>query len=147
MKLNWGTGIFLAFVIFVIITLVMVFYLMNQDVNLVANDYYKQEIEYQNHIEMVKRTNALPESLKIIPKQNLVVLKFPSIFAQTKIKGNIFFYRPSDRTKDVTIPLALNDNNEQIIPTSLLIKGMWKIQVKWEDSESTYFNEKIIMVN
>ncbi len=147
MKLNWGTGIFLTFVIFVAVTLAMVYVFMNQDVNLVTDDYYQKELEYQNHIETIKRTNKLPEKLEIKTNRNAIVIKFPTLFHQKSITGNIFFYRPSDRKRDMTFPIVLNDNNEQIISTSPLIKGLWKVQVEWKNNDSAYFNEKEIMVN
>ena len=54
MKLNWGTGIVIAFVGF--ISFIMYFVItMNTDKaldhDLVTEDYYKEELEFQNDID------------------------------------------------------------------------------------------------
>jgi hypothetical protein len=44
---------------FVVMTLAMVVYFMGHKVDLVAEDYYKQEIEYQDQIDKIANTQAL----------------------------------------------------------------------------------------
>ena len=59
LKLSWGTGIVISFVVFMSSTLAVVIYLMNQDVDLVTRDYYKKELAYQDQIERIERTNKM----------------------------------------------------------------------------------------
>ena len=62
MKFNWGTGIVLAFIAF--ISFIMYFVIsMNTDKSLdhdlVNEDYYKQELEFQNDIDKEKNAKTL----------------------------------------------------------------------------------------
>ena len=44
--MNWGTWIALSFVLFALFIGALVVVCVRQDINLVALDYYKQEIDY-----------------------------------------------------------------------------------------------------
>ena len=46
-KFNWGTGILITIIIFMVITIGTVVFLMNQDVDLVTSDYYNKGIQHQ----------------------------------------------------------------------------------------------------
>ena len=62
---NWGKGIAVVYILFVIGTLSFVTFAFTQKVELVSNDYYAQEIDYQNRIEQTERANALEEHVDI----------------------------------------------------------------------------------
>ena len=58
-KFNWGTGILITIIVFMIVPIGTVVFLMNQDVDLVATDYYNKGIQHQEQIDRHK----LPEQL------------------------------------------------------------------------------------
>jgi len=147
MKLNWGTGIFVFYVLFMAVSFWFISFAMSKDVNLVTDDYYKKEIKYQEQIDRIKRTNELPEKLKVKVQKENITFYFPSIFPSDKIDGNILLYRPSNRYYDHSLSINLNENNEQSLPTEHLLKGLWKIKVDWKVDTLTYFNQENIMVN
>jgi len=80
MKINWGTGIVIAFIAF--ISFIM-YFVVNMNVNkkydhdLVTEDYYKKELEFQNDID--KETNAknLVENLSWKKTTEGLVITFP----------------------------------------------------------------------
>ncbi|MCB0750549.1 MAG: FixH family protein [Ignavibacteriae bacterium] len=146
MKINWGVGITISIIIFTLITFWFVYFAFNQDVNLVRDDYYEAETQYNNRMETIKRTNALSENLNIRIVSNNIELSFPSNLLDKTITGNIILYRPSDRKLDINIPIKVEDSNLQLISTQNLLNGMWKIQVDWNVDNLSYFNEKILMV-
>ena len=146
MKINWGVGITISIIIFTLITFWFVYFAFNQDVNLVRDDYYEAETQYNNRMETIKRTNALSENLNIRIVSNNIELSFPSKLLDKTITGNIILYRPSDRKLDINIPIKVEDSNLQLISTQNLLNGMWKIQVDWNVDNLSYFNEKILMV-
>ena len=120
---------------------------MNQDVVLETKDYYAKGISYQAQIDKMIRTNKLPEQLSIMQKGDEINFDFPKIFNSKKIEGKIFFYRPSDNNKDFTVNIEPDSSGMQIVPVSNVIKGLWKIKVDWLTGGTSYFNEKILMVN
>ena len=49
--MNWGQKIILAYLTFIILLVVMAYQSFNTKVDLVAKDYYRQELAYQERIE------------------------------------------------------------------------------------------------
>ena len=146
-KFNWGSGIAAVYILFMIGIIIMVIIFMNQDVSLESKDYYTKGIKYQNEIDKMKRSKGLPEQLNISAEQTSVVFKFPKIFSSKEINGKIYFYRPSDATKDFSVNVVLDSSSSQLIPTINFVKGLWKIKVDWNVKDNSYLDEKIVMVN
>lgn len=146
MKFNWGTGIVLAFVCF--ISFIMYFVIrMSTDKNyehdLVTEDYYKQELEFQKEINQEKNAQTLVENLSWEKTNTGIVLKFPTNLKVSNITGKVFLYRPSNKILDFNIPISLS-NNTFLVPKSKLLDGRWNITVKWNYNNISYlFKDKI----
>ena len=147
LKLNWGSGIAAVYILFLIGTLIMVTIFMNQDVSLESKDYYTKGIKYQGEIDKMKRTKELPEQLDIKVGQSSIILNFPKIFKSAELNGKIYFYRPSDVSKDFIINVAADSSSAQLIQTKNLLKGFWRLKIDWTSKGNSYLNEKIVMVN
>ncbi len=66
MKINWGTGIVIAFALFITFILYFVFKVQSDsqyDNELVVEEYYKQELKFENQME--KEQNAIDMTDKI----------------------------------------------------------------------------------
>lgn len=146
-KFNWGTGILITIIIFMVITIGTVVFLMNQDVDLVTNDYYNKGIQHQSQIEKVNRTNEMVEKVSINLGNGFVVFNFPKSLTQKSIEGTIQFYRPSDSKKDFSIPLSVDTSGQQIISTQSIAKGYWKVKVDWKHDTIEYYKESSFVIN
>ena len=148
MKLNWGIKIALWYGGFVIFILIMVSLAMNQKVDLVAKDYYEQELQYQGKINKIRTTLALSEPLTWQVNQDKLVLKFPKQFKNETIKGTVYFFRPSDETMDARINFAVTGlSRSACLNTGNLTQGLYKIQIDWIVNNENYYNEGVIKVN
>lgn len=145
-RVNWGMGIILAIAVFMGISISAGIFMMKQDVNLVSDDYYDKEIKYQQQIERIERTNKLEKENIISYKGSVVTIELPMKFSSKNVEGEILFYRPSDATSDLKIPLSIDSTGVQIIPVSALEKGLWTIKVDWLVLGKEYFNEKRIFL-
>ncbi|MFY9309376.1 MAG: FixH family protein [Bacteroidia bacterium] len=147
MKLSWGIKIAVLYAGFVILIVTMVSLTMREKVDLVAKDYYAQELSYQDKINKVNRTNALEQPLTWQVQPAMLVLKFPEQFKGSEIAGSIYFFRPSDASMDTTVYVSVDTAGVQVITTAKLNKGVYKMQVNWEANKQTYYNESIITIN
>lgn len=147
MKINWGVGITIVILIFTIVTLAFVYFAFSQDVNLVREDYYAEELKYESKIEKIKRAKRLETPLKVSVIGKVIHFGFPQNFKSNNVDGKILLYRPSDRGRDIIFSVLLDSLNQQIISSNKMLKGMWKAQIDWSVNDTTYFNEEIIMVN
>ena len=145
-KINWGTGILIRIIIFIVISITMTVIFMNQDVNLVTAKYYENSLKYQDEIDKQSRTNALDEEVKINFNGQELSIFFPKDYKEENINGEIYFYRPSNPKLDFKLPLLLSEAGIQIIPTQRLEKGFWRLKLNWMMGGNGYYNEKAITV-
>lgn len=124
----------------------MVVIAMRQDINLVTEDYYEKEIQYESQIERMKNTQALtrqPE-IKLVNKTSTLELTFPNDIIPES--GSLLFFRPSNADLDQEVPLSLNDEGKQFIQIKYPEKGYWKAQLTWKSNQKEYFKEQVIIL-
>ena len=147
MKVNWGTGIVIAFIAF--IGFIMYFIIkMNTndeyDHDLVTEDYYKEELQYQEDIDKQKNAKALIENLNWEKTEEGLIIRFPESLEKEKVTGTVFLYRPSDKHFDFETPISLSDH-KLLIPDNRLLDGRWNIKVDWQYSGKSYLYKKEII--
>jgi hypothetical protein len=146
MKFNWGFGIALVIVIFAVGVGVLVYIAASQKVDLVADDYYDQELKHQDRIDESKRSSDLKEKIEVRAANSELKIIFPDSFLSRKITGSIMLYRPSDRKSDIMLPLVLDSANTQTIITSSFQKGLWRTKIMWEYEKEKYYQEEVVII-
>lgn len=146
MKISWGTGIVIAFTVFLLISFIMIFYFMNQKVDLVTDNYYEKTLTYQEKIDEAKRSYEINKEIKIENLQNQLKIVFPITSSNNIRDAEIYFYRPSDSSKDFKSALDFN-NNELFFDVSKIEKGFWKVQLRWISNNESYSIERTLMIN
>ena len=146
MKIHWGTGLAVVFLIFAVGILIMARISMNREVDLVSDDYYQQELSHQDQIESQRRSNSLSEHPSIRVTPSAVSLQLPRTFSPDSTAGTLTFYRPDERHKDFVVGLKLDSTNSQLVPTSSLEKGLWRLKVRWTRHSEDYYHEEAIVI-
>ena len=145
-KLNWPTGIILSLVAFIIFILSFVYkatFIPAYNHQLVSDEYYNDELNYQEEIDKLKRASKLDKNVSIKKVVTGLLIEFPSEFNFNQIKGTISFKRLSNRTIDFSIPIAL-DSNQFLLKDETLVDGRWDVKIEWMvDSKAYLFKEKI----
>jgi len=114
------------------------------DVDLVSENYYKDELAYQDRID--QQSNLLQSGLEVSLDQvnGDVVLNFPARFAGAE--GDIHFYHPSREIFDKHYEIALNDQHQQLISKADLVKGRFKVKINWTANDTPYYQEKEVFL-
>ena len=146
MKINWGTGIVIALVVMIGGMIFLVSIAIRQDYDLVDNDYYQKSVNYQQHIEEVKNTEALPEKIRLEQTDDSIRLTFPKLSAISDYSGNIHFYSPVEEKRDETIKLNLTDNYSQSIALKSLKSGRYTVKIDWSANKVSYYQEEEIVL-
>ena len=146
MKLNWGTSIVIAFVLFISFILFFVVrmstdYRANHD--LVTEDYYKATLEYQNEIDAEKNASA-GAKLTTEKSSEGLLLNFPADLDPEKITGTVSLYRPSNKNLDFQVPISLS-NAHLLVPDKRFLDGRWDIKVNWEYEGKHYLHKESIV--
>ena len=146
MKINWGTGIVLAFIGFIGF---IMYFIIQMSVNdkfnhdLVTEEYYKQELQFQDDIDKERNSQRLKENVTWQKTDEGILISFPKDLEEKNISGKVFLYRPSNKQLDFEIPISTSNHN-LLIPDSRLLDGRWNIKIDWKYKESSYlFKEEI----
>ena len=87
MKINWGTGIVLAFIGFITFILYFVFRMSTDDRanhDLVTEEYYKKELSYQQEIDASKMATEMNINTKKTNTQKYIYIY---IYITNKLKN------------------------------------------------------------
>jgi hypothetical protein len=143
--MNWGKGIALVLIIFVLGLAFLVYKTTEVESEMVTENYYEKELSYEKIIEGKRNINLLKEDVKIEVQTNEIAIIFPKELEASKIVGNILFYRPSDTKKDRTVPIQLA-NNVQLVDIKNFTTGNYQVQITFSEGEKEYYFEKNIFV-
>lgn len=144
MKINWGTAIVIAFVGFISFIMYFVISMSTNtkyDHDLVVEDYYQQELKFQDDINKVEHAKKLTENLSWKKTNEGILITFPKDLDTKKIKGKVFLYRPSNKQLDFDINISLSNHN-LLIPDNRLLDGRWNIKIDWSYNEDEYMYKK-----
>ncbi len=146
MKFNWGHGIALFYIVFATMMIVFVVKSTFHDHSLVVENYYEEDLNYQQHYEKLANSKQLENdvTIKHDPGLENITLRFPK--EKGNIAGTIYFYRPSDKTKDFEVKINLDQNFEQFLPVSELSPGLWKLKVDWQAGGKPFYKEKTLVL-
>ena len=100
MKINWGTSIVIAFVLFASFIFYFIIRVETEskfDNDLVVEEYYKHDAKFGE--EMVRTQNAQDLKQKQIITNNSgeIAIVFPESYNVKDIKGKVSLYRPSNK--------------------------------------------------
>ena len=144
--MNWGNKIIFAFMLFVVFLGVLVYRSVNNNVQLVAPDYYEQELTYQDEIDKLKNEKELTESvdIRMDASSDRLYIDFPESH-QVQV-GKLIMYRPSDASMDVSYSLDVDHENQAVLFTGDLATGLWKVQLEWANGTKAYLKEQNIFL-
>lgn len=139
--MNWGWRITIVYSLFALTMIGAVIYSTTLDVNLVEEDYYEKEVNYQQVIN--KKENALRDSatFDVAVVGDSVVIHFPTAVAQ----GKAYFMRSADVNNDKKFELKVL-NGKQTFSKELFKAGTYNLQIDWKGNSADYYWEEKINI-
>lgn len=142
---NWGTGIALTLVIFAGLMGFMVNKAMQQDFDLVSENYYAEEIDYQNIINQKRNALNLEGKASISATEEAVYLNLPKDFEDKTKTFTTLMYCEQEADNDFTFEHTQTTANQFEIPFTLISEGKWIAKVKLNcDGVDYYFDPEIV---
>jgi hypothetical protein len=123
--------------------LTLVFFASKENKDLVSENYYEEEIKYQNIIDESSNTAALSSEPVINRNKNIVEITFPEEFTNAKIDGEWVLYYAAEKSKDIQGKLNVI-NRKYSIELPEFATGTYQLKLKWHTSEKKYYFEKVI---
>ncbi|HRP52767.1 MAG TPA: FixH family protein [Fluviicola sp.] len=117
--MNWGKGLAIGMILFMTFILTMVFIMMRQDIDLVREDYYQHELEFNQQYDEQKTYIDAPEKLKISVNSDTLFIQMPEGF--DKDTFSLHLQRPNNELLDFKI--TLHAAQQVKLPVKSLSKG------------------------
>lgn len=145
MKFNWGTGIIIALALFMAFIVQFAVRMIGEKVELVADDYYHQEVHYQQRIDQISAAKKLGK-LEVAQGKEEIVLRFPK---GTSLAGKIVLYKPDNSHLDRSYDFEANTENgyEITLSRTQLVAGRYTLKVEAQSGESQYYWEENLYLN
>jgi hypothetical protein len=147
-KNPWPYAVIGYFAAFVCAMASWIVFAMRNDMELVREDYYEQEIRYQSRIDSVTRTSAVRTGVRLhyAPREGALTLALPEACSDPGSAGELHFYRPSAAALDRKVKLDLDRDRKQIIDLTGLKPGFWKVQLSWtHGGVDYYFDQPLVL--
>ena len=144
--MNWGHKLTIFIILFLVVMLGMVFYATMQTNEMIDDNYYQKELEYQDVIDA--KQNLINISTNNLISQTFleVVITLPPGTFEKLEKGNIELLRNDSKANDVQLEIEPNGSNRRTIPKSSLLKGMYKSRIKWTNDGKEFYKEESVFV-
>lgn len=140
--MNWGKWIVVSFILFALFIGVLVTICIRQDISLIATDYYKQELDYQQQIDRNTNTDQLKFKPEISIVNNTIQVYYHD-FSSIQ-KGELELFRPSNAASDVVFELKSTSDTLQSFDLSSKERGMYKAKMKWSLNDKEFYFEKTV---
>ena len=143
----WPIGIMAFFAVALVFLVTYIIWASYQREDLVAENYYDNEVRFQQQLDQMNRTQPLAAQIEVAYDAVLhnIVITLPAAQAVNAV-GQISLSRPSDASLDRSLPLAVNSNGVQQLDAKSLPNGLWKIRVKWTTGSEEFFIERTVIV-
>lgn len=145
--MSWGIRITVLYLSFVVLILTLVFITTKNKEELESKDYYKQELAYQSKIDAIKNANNLISPINYQVSGKVVSISIPAELQTKDFSGEIYFFRPSDATKDINLKFKVDASGQVSITDSKLLAGVYKMKITVNSNGKKYIKEEVINMN
>lgn len=142
----WPVTIIVFFSVAVCAAIGFVIFCTRQKVDLVAADYYDQEVRYQDQLDRLNRAASLqaPARVEYDHATRRITISLPPEHLNQPLKGWIQLYRPAAARLDQKLPLQVDATGAQVIDAKSLNDGLWHVRVSWNlNGTDYYFDQKL----
>jgi hypothetical protein len=147
MTFNWGHKLTLGFLAFAGMIVYMVIQSMNTHYDLVSNEYYKEELQYQQVIDGTSRANQLSSRVTVTQAGNQLIIQLPNEMKHKTVTGSLLFYSADNSKKDKTITLQTNEQAMQLINSRAFIPGNYTVKIRWQSNGEQYNTEVPVAIH
>jgi hypothetical protein len=144
--MNWGWKMAIVYTAFVVAIMTFVFKARSEKIDLVAADYYAQELNFKDRMEASSNANEFFSSISVMNGDGVITIQLPQEQAKRIYDAHVHFYCPSDADKDVEMDLQVNENAQAIVPTTSVKEGNYLAKLSWTADDKSHYIEKKLSV-
>lgn len=149
MKKIFGHGGNIVLLMFgvAVVTLTVVFFWINSHrLDLVTDNYYEKEMNYQQHLQAVSNTKPIMDSIRLERLQDQVMISLPKNLSAQMDSGSVNFYCPENMEYDVVYKLAPTADGQYIFPTAKLKGKFYKPEVSFSVQGKQFYKKSSLFL-
>jgi len=137
---SWGHGVVIALFAFIVFILSMLFLFPNGQKNseMVTDNYYEEELKYQDVIDAKKRADDLQEKPVYSQEKNGIKITFPKEYDNTNTTVKFVLNRTDDQNLDIKKSVQLDAAHSIFIPGQVLKVGNYTLRLMWTKDKADY---------
>lgn len=136
---SWGHGVVIALAAFIIFILSMLFLFPNGQKNseMVTDNYYEEELQYQDVIDAKKRADELQEKPVYSQSTEGIKITFPQDYNSSNTTVKFVLNRTDDQNLDIKKTVELTGQSF-VIPAQVLKMGNYTLRLSWTKDKTDY---------
>ena len=145
MKFNWGTGILIFLILFLLACGLFIGFAMRQDVSLVHEDYYEKGADHSEQMLVDARSVQFQNDIGTQLNQEVLQINIEQSLASKMDSAHFHLYRPSDSNYDIQQSFEATQS-PLLIPGEELVSGRYILKVYWSSGGLNYEIEQTVFI-
>lgn len=145
MKFNWGTGILIFLILFLLACGLFIGFAMRQEVSLVHEDYYEKGVDHTQHMNVEARSAQYLNAVGTQLNNGALQIDIERSLAAKMDSAHFELYRPSDSKRDIRRSFDAAES-PLIIPGKELIPGRYILKIYWSWDGLNYEIDQTIFI-
>lgn len=146
-KFNWGHGLTIFILLFITTMLGMVVYSFQQSNEMIDDNYYQKEMEYQTLIDAREKFNSiLKNDTFIFEREKSLEFKFPTSTFESGAKGILELVKIDNEKLDIHIPISVDNSGVQVLSKDSLVRGNYRARIKWSNNTDSFYYDHSFFV-
>ena len=125
----------------------MVYVAMKQTNEMLDENYYVREQEYQSLIDGAHALQSIQTEPLIKQNSQYLIIHLPENSFDDLQDAEVNFIKPDNEKLDISFPLEPNQDGECNIDKTELTKGVYKIRVKWKNGDQQYYSDENLYID
>lgn len=143
--MNWGKGLALAMIAFAgMLAYFLVLAAQNPE-PLIAENYYAQELRYQDRIDASSRALALSDAVQMEATRERVTVTFPEEVKDKSLSGELSLLHARENADDRSMVIHSAPNGRYEVAINLR-PGRYLAQLEWKVDTMKYYSEEQLVV-
>lgn len=144
--MNWGHKVTIVFVGFALLIGTLVYKCTQQQYDLVSEDYYDQELKYQDKIDGSKQAASI-SPVTISQTASDVIIKMPEELKGEAMEGEVWLYCASKASNDLKLPLNIDYDGIMSINKNKISGSNYTAKISWSSGKDKYYKELPIIIS
>ena len=146
MKMNWGWKLAIGSALFMAMIIYFVVQSFNNKTHLVSENYYEEELKFQNQIDAKQNAEDLRQDIIVTQENGQIMISYPEEFELgNPAKGELHFYHVANSEHDKVLPCDFSLHH-QTTSESNFAKGRYKVKANISSNGKEYYFEKNLTI-